>query len=442
MSIESAKTELANISDFQKELHGLNKEDESSNVLLHTLEQSTVKKTTWGVRSDCKLTRTIESDNTVFEASNNFHYLKDLTLHQTFPPLRVKDEYKGKVEIRYPHNLGNCGVEVANAYYGESKVGYLDTICLDIVLQFHTDPGQTELNRVNVGNLPYLEQWSSVLPRHTTITKQPFYFGDHMMFSIPLLLINGKVTFKYKLRNRLSKILKMRQRADEKSDWKEIPFNSFFLVDTASDATLPLPDMYGTYKTVSDAEVKRQRARLPITQYIQCFHANTTDSKRKYHFKETPEIDIKCPYPIHRLYPVAINDKAYRNNDYSNYSTNSDDVYLGHHPINTITLTHRDNKIYDEYPIELFDRREAAITKLPLTDPGYACCNFGVGISHPYTDTSLVFNDQAPAKMSLEIKNTDPYENNDHPDEEFSMAVRFRVSRKLTFNTDGSVTIT
>lgn len=131
--------------------------------------------------------------------------------------------------------------------------------------------------------------------------------------------------------------------------------------------------------------------------------------------------------------------------NYSNYSTNRYSSYQGYHPISQISLIHRDHKHYDETPIDHFERREPLVSKMTFpSEPGYAMVNVSSNNPVPFTDTSLVFNDQAPAKLSIGLHDTNPYlpstESGD-PSEEFIIAIRLGVLRRLTFNTDGTVTI-
>lgn len=444
MSIETARIELDSATDSQKELHGMLKDDVGNPV--YSMYQSVVKKSFWSVPINSKLAQSLENDIVVYEAAHNFHFLRDLTLHQQFPIIRVRDEYKSKVQICYPHNLAHTVVISGEMYIGERKTGYVDTVSLDNSIQFRPlGDNQPELTKVNTGNIPILEEWTDILPRHTTISYHPFYYRDHVMYSIPLLFLNdsNRVKFKYRFRNKYSDIIRMRYRGTDKEDWKEIPYNSTYLVDVQSNATFALPDMYGSYRIVTDDEVKMHKSKLPVTQYIgSCY---PVDSKKKYKFGDTVELDIKCTYPIQRIFISAINDKSYQLHNYSNYSTNRQSSYVGHHPISQISLIHRDHKHYDDTPIEHFERREPLISKYTFpSEPGYAMCNLGSNNPVPFTDTSLVFNDQAPAKLSISLHDTNPYlshgESGD-PTEEFVIAIRLAVIRRLTFNVDGTVTI-
>ena len=256
MSNTIAKFEFDILNDFQKELHltedidGSEKED--AVVELTSAFYREFRKTTWYSQFTARLKCNATENELVFTANNTFHCLLYTYMRQTFPALRIKKDFKGRVQVCWPHNLGTNHVLEGRVKFDDDVPQTIDSHWYDIYSQFYMKPGFRDHYNVCVGNVKFLEEWTDFLPEYTTNVMQPFYYMQDVSRAIPLYYFSSlsTVTQNYSVRNEIDRLLRMRiktgQRENGDAIWKEIPVNYKYIEGAGSTGILKTPELWGT----------------------------------------------------------------------------------------------------------------------------------------------------------------------------------------------------
>ena len=463
MAFQNTKAALAAVTDFQKQLHAISPYDDDN----HSHYEYDCRKMSWGVHFRQKLDTNDKTTEVVYTVNDSLHYLNKTWMIQTFRELKVKPEHKKDVQICLPHSIGSN--IVINGYLVIDKEQYnlIDGLCFDRESQYFMKSGFTEHYKMCVGNVPMLEEWGSHLPKYTTVVPQPYFYAKHYMNALRIFNISPKViTHKYKLRSKLSEIVRMRKLfpsskvkkeedkdIDEKDDnndtphgyeWRDIPFNPSYLVDVQPDEKLPTPELWGDYSLLSDEELKYRMAQVKnnkkITQYIE--DTIPDDSKKAVRYGDTAEFNIFSHFPIKTIYFVAENQRATSNKNFSNYSTNRDNLYKGFNPCYQFNLNHN-GPLLEDMTSEHFDRIDPWKFPSAPTEPGNNILSFGVDPGSIDVDVGRCFP-TIPAKLSILIRNTDPYfpeEDREQLEKEstekFIVKLRMTILRELIYSSNG-----
>ncbi len=462
MSIGIAKIDLDTIRDLQKELH-----EPSNNEELISYFYREFSKSTWythlPIRLDCNVMN--EKDLT-YTVNNTFDFLLYVYKRDFFPALRVKKEFRGRVEICWPHNLGHNTVISAQVKIDDDVLQTIDTIWYDIYSQFYMKPGYRDQYNIYVGNIPALEQWSDFLPEYTTNVPQPFYHARDPSLAIPLLYCSlSKVTYHYKIRARISDLLRMRLCVDNEPErpgdyydkghrWRNIPCNLKYIEGADSTGKLSIPELWGRYVYLTDDE----------REWIKC---NFKETGRIYYIDDVipckavnggklgfnVSVDLDCKTPCKALFWVAENLTAKKNNNFSNYTTNAENLYIGWNPISMYSLNYSGTSRFENMSSDHSDKMEPWYHFLsPPAEPGYNAYSFSMLSTSLDAEVGLVM---AGLKTSLIVSlgNTDPFlkpvrSTDSKPiieeleqdsiskmsgDDEFMVHARLLVTKKLTF---------
>ena len=206
MSREILRVEKNSIAGFQKEMY-LPKGDGEEIGTRFSLDFS---KKAQGNHIKIVMDQVPMKDGEVkYTASQKFDNLLKVEAHITLLPIKVKEEYKKNIAICYHHNLGHNIL-----YEGECKIdnelfGSLDSQYMDIYAQYFVK--KRDIYNRMIGNIPCLEEWGTELPGLPLIVPQPYSFSRNTRVSIPLLKsTKNTVTFEYKVRTKLTDLIKMR----------------------------------------------------------------------------------------------------------------------------------------------------------------------------------------------------------------------------------------
>src|SRR5438270_1548625 len=126
MSQAIAKLDLDTISQFQRELHDESPSGEGDGVTSNFLRE--FRKTTWYTHLPAKLKCNVDGNDLVYTANNTFHYLMYTYMRQFFPALRVKEKYRDRIQICWPHNAGTNGVDSAQLKFDDETPQSIDSV--------------------------------------------------------------------------------------------------------------------------------------------------------------------------------------------------------------------------------------------------------------------------------------------------------------------------
>lgn len=428
MSSNIARFEFEILNDFQKDLHLIFDENElpEEGVEIISFFHHKFEKSTWYSQYTTKFKCTSTENELIYTVNNTFHYLLYSYMRQTFPALRVAERYKGLVQICWPHNLGTNYIVEGRLKFDDDVPQTIDSYWFDIYSQFYMKPGFREHYELCVGSVPFLEQWRDFLPEFTTNVMQPFYYMRDVSTALPLFYFSSltTITQNYTVRNTIGQLLRMRINTipDQPDNpvWKEIPYNPKYIEGAGSTGILRVPEMWGRvsygmemeinwHKECSFEGVENLDPKKPANEkvfYIEDVIACESDNPSQYGAKVV--IDLDCKTPAKAMFWVAENLTARENRNFSNYTTNADDLYQGWNPIKGVSLSYGGHTRLDNMESDHFDKIEPwkHFPSAPW-QPGYNAYSFSLDSTTLDADVGIVW-DGLKAKMTATLGNTDP----------------------------------
>lgn len=402
--INVAKIDLDTLSAFQRMLH--HPADEEEEIDSHFSFQ--FKKTAWSTNLVEKLKIDSSDENVTFTANHKFDFLMYTYIVQKLPALRVLENYRKTVEIAWPHNVNHNTLIEGSLRFDDDPAQKFSSVWLDIHSQFYMKPGFRDHHNIMAGNVPFLEDWTDFLPAFPVITPQPWYYARHDAVAVPLFLCSlSRVTHTYKIRSRISDILRMRVRESSKSRvWTEIAYNYNYLEGVTEQEAIPKPEMWGRYALVTDAE-REWRKSTPHEVYsedvIEITHENTS------RFTSTIPIALHSDTPTKAIHWVAENVDATEMNNRSNYTTNTADYFKGWNPVKTPQLSYGGVARIPKMEHHHFDRVEPWYKfPSPPSEPGYNGYSIGYDPTSLHADIGVVLNG-LNARFTCTLGNTDPF---------------------------------
>lgn len=355
MSIQAAKEELDSLTPFQREMHML--EDMSETIGSNFFQD--FSKSTWYSSTHMKLKCSPDGDEMVYAVNNTFHFLMYTYIRAMLPPVRVKKEYKGRVRIAWCHNVGTNMIPYASFKEDDDTYQKFDNVWSDIYFQFYQSPGagKRKSHRVGVGNMSCLEEWSEFLPPYPINVDQPWFYSMDHSLAFPIFY-KGSLTraeHRYTFRLALSDLLRV-QIMGRDHTWKDITRKIDQYVDITADATVKVPELWGRYAYITDQEIEWYKCQSTRSFYIRDVEVCDTPNPNRY--GTTAEIPLHCKNPCLAFFWVAENRDATLIHNYSNYTTNTNDVYSGWDPIRSVSLTYGTITRIDNMPSDHFSLAE------------------------------------------------------------------------------------
>ena len=415
------KLDINSLTDFQKDLYEAGP-DES----LETRFACDVEKISWSTRTKRRMTtHTVQDDEgeVVYMASKKYDSLLSTELHINLIHIKVKDKYKKRVQICYPHNPGHN-----IAYRGEVKIDddhhqTIDSVWMDEYSQYFMNqgPGHRDLYNRMVGNIPCLTNWNTELPRLKLVVPQPYHYSRNTRVCIRTLQSQVNITHHYKIRHKLKDILRMRVLKPDTDEYVEIPCNPKYLDVPGNFRELPIPELWATYGLMTDEEREWHKSVDPRTGerikhiiYTEDIFMVSSDNPRP--LGSVDVIPLQCKAPCKALFCVAQDVDFVKVNNFSNYTTNGDDLYEGWNPISRIGLKYGGVSKLDDLSHEHFEFSEARHFPSAPADPGYNAFPIGYNQTTLNSDVALVF-EPLGASLHIKLDNTDPFENIEDLDE-------------------------
>ncbi len=424
------KLDINGLTLFQKELHYPDKDrdpNEESNRV-NSRFSCTIEKNAWSTHTKAKMPHSAEEGEVIYTASKKFDVLFKSEIHINLLPIKVKDKYKKRIQICYPHNLGHniC-------YKGELKIDddhqeSIDSVWMDINSQFYMKSGAGKRNHYNrmVGNLPCLEEWNKELPGIKLIVPQPYSYSRNTRVALRTLRSSmNTITHHYKLRNKIHEILRMRVKKEKCKGWVEIPCKLAYLDIPENAKEIPIPELWARYALMTDEERDWHKSidpqtGEPIKHVIYTEDIVIATSNNPTSLGSTDVIPLHCKVPCKALFWVAQDIKAIENRNFSNYTTNTDDLFKGWNPCAKVDLKYGGAYRVEKLSHEHFDLSEVwdFFPSAPA-EFGYNGYVFGYEPTTLNADTAIVL-EPLNASISIRLADTDPFRTIEEPDEEYS----------------------
>ena len=420
MSKQILNLDKTSIAKFQKDMYLPNGKEEK----LDTRFSMDITKRAQANHIKVKLDQVAGKEGEViYTASQKFDSLLKLEAHVTLFPIAVKEEYKKSVNICYQHNLGHNIL-----YEGECKIdkehySYIDSVYLDIHSQYFVDKNKREIYDRMIGNIPCLEEWGTSLPALPLVIPQPFPFSRNTRVSIPLLKsTNNIVTFEYKVRTKLTDLIKMRVLTKD-GTYKELPKCLLKYLDTKNMTSIPVPEMWGRYAEMTDEEINWRKSideqtGEPRKQTIYIEDIDKTASNNPIIVGTQETLVLSGTAPAKHIFWMA----SLSNAKYSNYTTNKDDVYKGCNPCARSSIKYGTSDRIEECGHEHFDLAEVFEFNWPNVprEAGYNVYTFTFNPMEIQSADTAVDLKGCGATLNVLLGDTNPFLKHDEEEEHYN----------------------
>jgi len=465
MSIQAAKEELNSLTQFQKEIHV---QSNLSEDIISNFYRAFIK-CTWYSSIPMKLKCTTDGNEVVYSVNNSFHLLTYSYMRFVLPPVHVKSEFKGRVRIAWCHNVGTNIVTKAVFKEDDDSYQTWDNVWADIYSQFYQSngTGKRENHNIGIGNVKYLEEWSEYLPTYPINVEQPWFYSMDSALAFPIFYKNSqtRAEHRYIFKRKIVDLLRV-QILDKNHKWKDTTKKVHQYLDINQAATLKVPELWGRYAYVTDQEVKWYKCEESRTFFTRDVEVCDTPNPNKY--GSISEINLHCTNPCLALFWVTENRDSTANHNYSNYTTDTQDLYRGWDPVKSTTLKYGTTVRLDNMASDHFSIAEPRkhFPSAP-SEPGYHAYSYAWDSTSFHGDIGIVFAGM-DAKLQCKIANnniftnveydekdededdiaesiveddtaeyTDPKPEQEEASPSFTTRARLLVVRKFTVNSEG-----
>lgn len=415
MSIEAAKEDLASLTDFQREIHVTSNLSEE---IISNFYRAFIK-STWYSSVPMKLKCTTDGEEAVYTVNDSFHFLMYSYMRFLLPSVRVKPEYKGRVRIAWCHNIGTNVTLQATFKEDDNKHQTWDNVWADLYFQFYqrSGAGQRKNHNIGIGNVKCLEDWTDFLPPYPINVDQPWFYSMDPTLAFPIFYKNSqtRAEHRYTFRRKIADLLRV-QILGKDLEWKNTTRKIQTYLDINSSATLKMPELWGRYAYITDSEIKWYKCKQVRTFYTRDIEICDTPNENKY--GSTAEIILRCTNPCLAFFWVSENLNATANHNYSNYTTDTNDLYSGWDPIKTTTLKYGTTERLKNMPSDHFSIAEPRkhFPSAP-SERGYHGYSYANDSTSQYGDIGIVLADMN-AKLECRIANNNIFTNFDSDDDD------------------------
>jgi hypothetical protein len=407
MSIQAAKVELESLTKEQQDDHDTTNLSEE---IISNFYRAFIK-STWYSSVLMKLTPSEGSigseGETIYAVNDTFHFLIYSYLRFRTPAIRVKPSHKGRVRIAWPHNLGINIVPKACFKADDDDIYQSwDSTWCDYFFQYYQLPGAGKRDNHNrgVGNAKCLEEWTEYLPSYPINIDQPWFYSMDPALSFPIFYKNTQTRARhhYTFRRKISDLLRM-QILTKNGTWKDSSKYTEYLIFPNGDS-LPTPELWARYGYSRPNELawfKCMPTRTLFTRdVVVCDAPNPTK------FGAVTEISLQSKNPCLAFFWAAENMDATAIHNYSNYTTDTNDLYSGWDPVKATSLKYGTQDLFKDMPSDHFTfgsaRKHFPSSPEELVFHAYS---YAWDSTNIHGDVGIVFDGQN-AKLTCAIADT------------------------------------
>lgn len=411
LKMEFIDNELNNKTKFVEELY-YSKPDEDQVI---SNFYKTFGKTSYYVPIDKPLEKFASGSQMVYKIDTLMDQLLYIYYRITVPALSVKDECKDFVKISWSHNLLHNIFNRMTLRLNTKVYQTIDKYILDIHLAHNIHNDQKPLYKEQIGSIPMLEEWNTLLPSYILGFEPCFFFSSDISQSIPLNVFDDAIRDASFLSEPVLQIYKLLRISvkNENGEWRELEDIELsqlkrFVDGVNEDALLPIPEVIGRYVKMNKDE-KEWRKECEESQiyyidnYIDASPANTSK------INTTSETLISSTSPCKKIYWLAENIKSSKQNLHSNYTTNSTDIQKGWNPCYSCKLKYGQN-------IRFSITYDQSSRHFPIkhcvgysSEKGYNVFTFSYDKETFEADIGATFNDTNKTQLMIKLEDTNPY---------------------------------
>lgn len=415
MSIQASRTELDSLTDFQREIHLTKDMNEHIISGFHRV----FYKCTWHVTIPAKLKCAEDGDEVSYVVNNSFHFLAYSYMRFVSPPVSVKQEFKGKVRMGWCHNLGTNIVVSASFKEDDDTYHTWDNVWADIYFQFFQDggAGKRENHNIGIGNVKCLEDWTEYLPAYPLNVEQPWFYSMDQALAFPIFYKNSqtRAEHRYTLRRRVTDLLRV-QLLGSNGKWRDCIRGVSKYLDLHTNAMFKTPELWGRYSMITEAEIMQHKCKGMKSFYIR--DVEICDTPNPNAFNSNVDITLHCKTPCLSLFWVAENVDASTIHNYSNYTTDPNDLYRGWDPIKATTLKYGSVVKLDNMPSDHFSIAEPRKHFLSApSERGYHGYSNAWNSTNYDADIGITYEGMG-AHLLCKIANNNIYTNSNYIDED------------------------
>lgn len=424
-AIQIAKDQLNSLSDFQRDMHMLNEHD--SIDIISPYYKKYIK-TTWHSNILAKLASHKDGDQIIYPINNSFHYLEYTYLCFKIPAIRVKSEWVGKVRIAWCHDPGN-NIRLTSIFKeDDDEYQTIDNVWGDIYPQFYQEggAGKREGHKLGTGIINYLEDWSEdYLPPYDINVDQPWFYSNDIASAYPIWIKGSlaKSSHRYTYRKKVVNLLRLDILKNNK--WVSQKTNLSKYIDIIGDKNIKTPELWGRYGYVTEKELEwyntcddtwitttNEEGKAIKQKTLYTRDVISCDIENPLKYKSLSTKTLKCSNPCLAFFWVAENKDATAIHNYSNYTTNTNDIYKGWDPIKNTTFKLGKSVVFNKMDSHHFSiaqpRKHFPSTPWMTGYHGYSNAEDSTDFNG---DIGLVYNDELLAIMNCRIDNNDIYIN-------------------------------
>ena len=371
----------------------------------------------WNVELTVPLTqseRNAESADTsqsVYTADSELDFLIKTCLFFDTPRVRVKKKFQQTIQIRWCHNMPHNAVKSARIIFnGKSDSSVLNRHVYDIKSALFMLPGagMREHYDYMIGNIASLQEWNTELLSAKITFPQPWYYAEHKANAIPLFTLprDHKIEHVYTF-NRPVDVLMMRVRDKVNNTWKLIKPDVRFLDFITTKTVFNTPVMLGRYAKLPDSPNDHEKQwhfspNGPSHSYLVTTYM-TFSSENPCAAGQQAVIDIILATPARAMYILAENLVSKKKHNYSNYTTNSNDVNYGLNPVLAASdfFGKKPHATFEQYQLDrlnIWDYFPSAPLQL-----GYNVRSFYGHLGDPNCHTGIVLGNYMPYSVQVSL---------------------------------------
>jgi len=395
-----------NLTSFQQNLHkNLNEDSVKEDITTPFLNQ--FDKSTYYYQYSEKMKLSENNDVFIYKAKHNAHCLLHSDLTQELPSIECMDGYTAKWDL----NIGRNIIESGNISLNDEVIQNIHYLTNHIHDQSMINDKDKKINDINIGNISSLQNFSKILHSYDLSYSPPFFYNTDASKSAKLyyLSYNDRFEHKFILRRQIEDLLIIHDSDGNKVDLND---ESIYKIGgvTLSDKNilLPLPQLWGHYGHLTEEE---------------CFYNknNSENNKDMFYIEDSQLIELPNPsslgknvdiqiknseFPILRLAWFAQNQTSLENNNYFNFTTNSENCFKGYSPIKSTTLNNGAINLWKDYPQFRVERvlPKRQFVSTPMV-PGIGLLNLGVDCNNSIVHPSTVIKD---GSFSAKLTDTNP----------------------------------
>ena len=381
-----------------------------------------------------------------YEIDKKYHYLTRTYFTIQIPPLRLTKEAKRKYRVRWPPNLGHQIIPKGGFYVDGEPWQTLDNEWCDANMHWFekTGHGFRDLRQRDIGNVPYMHEFSDALPEYRLTPEQPWFYARDSSRAFPLFRcsfmskVDHKFIFNLDIMKLIQiqdvetgKILEFGESAPPKGITNEIFVNRL--------SEIPEPKLWGEYSINHSREFEclDKNSKYPI--YVDDISHSSSDNPQTYGSVVPMKLNTSI-YPTKALFWMAENLNAKKKHIFSNYTTNEEDAFRGWNPIGSVSFKGKKGRKFDDLPSEHFDRKSAFHFSSAPFQNGYNAYSFCNEPNALDIEPGIVLgsNDES---ISFRLKDTNPVvdDENSSTENKFTVHLFQLVTKKMVLNREFNI---